>query len=120
MSYSDGRFGTKQILYLGAPGLNATAASTQLAFKTATAIKLTEARGYITAAGTADASGWNIYSGTSSIGALVIGTNTAAQFVAASLTDTTIAAAGTVFFKNVNSDTQGSAIITLEYQETYA
>jgi hypothetical protein len=120
MSYSDGRFYTKQTAYLGELGLNASVTSVTVGMKAWSARKLTEVRGYITAAGTADASGWNIYNGTSSIGALVIGTATAGQFVDASLTDTTIAADGAIYLKNVNSDTQGTAMVTLEFQETFA
>lgn len=119
MSYDDPKYGAKHTVYLGELGLNATANSVKAALKAFSKMKLQEARGYVTAAGTADASGWNILKGTASIGKLTIGTNTAGQFIDASLTDAEIANDGDFYLQNANSDTQGTAMVALEFQEQF-
>ena len=117
--YDDPRYGVAQSMYLGSLGLNASASTNQAAFKAHTKIKLVEAYATTHGTGTADASGWNIYSGTTSIGAVLIGTATGGATTAASLTDTTIASGGQVFLKNANSDTQGTGFVTINYVEVF-
>jgi hypothetical protein len=120
MSYSDGRFYTRQSVVFADIDSNASAATVQAGWKNHTAVKVLEVTAFVKGLGTATDSGWDIFKGTASIGNLTITTNTVGSFVDASLTDTSFDAADTLVLKNVISDTTAVADITVDYQETFA
>lgn len=119
MAYTDDRYGTLQALTYADVDSNATAASVQVAHYFASKSKVTEVRGYIKAAGTGTTAGYTIKKGTASIGVLTLGTNTAGQFIAASLTDTTFSSGDELSLCNVTSDTQMTADLQVDYQEAF-
>lgn len=120
MSYSDGRFYTRQSVALADIDSNAAAASLQAGWKNQTAIKILELTAHIKAAGTATNAGWTVFKNSASIGVFTAGTATAGAFVDASFTDTTFAAGDSIQFKNITSDTSLLADISIDYQETFA
>lgn len=120
-SYDNPKYGSKKVTFLGKLGANAASNTAQARFATYCNAKITEVYALGDAAGTAATSGWTIKKGTTSVGALVVGTtNTAGVMKAASLTDQTFTSTDVLNITNIGSDTQQSAWVYVVWQEAFA
>ena len=117
---TDGRFQTR---HMQAIPIDANDADTVplVTVKFATQCLVTEVSVALRAAGTSAAThALNIYKGTGSIGKITVGTQTAGSVIAASLTDTTFAAASTMTIKTTNSDATLKGNLLVDYKELFS
>jgi len=97
----------------------AIAASTTVGkFVAFAAMKIKSVRGNVDVAGTNAAAGYDIYNGTTSIGELVAGTNTAGSTLAAILPDATLAENGFIEIKTKANSATLAASLAFEYEIT--
>ncbi len=101
------------------PTASGAAAEELARFRDFTATKILEARAHIRVAGKADTSGYTILNGTTSIGAIVVGTASATEVVDASLTDTDFDTDDDLVIQNIVATDTQSADITIHYQERF-
>ncbi len=106
---------------LGLLTLNAADATNRSKLYAAVKKKLTAAYCVITGAGTAAAAAFKILNGTSSIGIITIGTQTAGAIATAVLDSgaASIAAGSVINITNTTSDTQGAGYVVLRWQDTF-
>jgi hypothetical protein len=118
--YTDGRFQTRQnIANKIDSNLAATGVCAIVRFFTQSLVY--EVAIGIGVAGTAAAtSKFDIYKNTSSIGAVVFGTETADQVVIATLADTTFAANDRLVLKNSDSDATFKGNLSVDYSELFS
>jgi len=79
------------------------------------AMKLKAVHATVITAGTATAHGYDVYSGTTSVGTVTLSTNTAGVQVSAVLSNAAVAAQDTMHVKSL-ADATGAADIVLEYE----
>lgn len=92
------------------------AATTEYAkFASFQKMKLKKAHALITTAGTVTGHGFDVYSGTSSLGSILCGTEAALTNASSDALDTAVAAMGQVSVKSL-ADTAGKAIIVYEFE----
>jgi len=105
--------------YSTAVGAPATAASTPVSkFVAFAALKVKSIRGNINVAGTNAAAGYDILNGTTSIGELVAGTNTAGSVLAAITPDAVLAENGFLEIKTKANSATLAASLMIEYEIT--
>ena len=78
-------------------------------------IKLKKAHAMVTTAGTITGHGFDVYSGTSSIGTISLSTSAEYSSASSGALDATVASMGQVSVKSL-ADATGKAIITYEYE----
>lgn len=78
-------------------------------------MKLKAAHAYVTTAGTAGAHGFNVFNGTTSVGAISLGTSAAGVTASSAVLNSAVAAMGQVSVKSL-ADVVGKAIIVFEYE----
>lgn len=78
------------------------------------AMRLKAAHATVTTAGTATAHGYDVYSGTTSIGTIPLSTNTAGYTLSVDLNNTAVAAGDTMEIRSL-ADATGVADVVLEY-----
>ena len=101
------------------PTVSGAAAEVVARFRAFTAIKVMEARACVMVPGKADTSGFDVFSGTTSIGKILLGTNTAGSVIDASLTDTAFAKTTDLSLKNIVATDTCSAFVYINYEETF-
>jgi hypothetical protein len=118
--YTDGRFETQLSRDIGMLHSNRTAASevARIRFSTQTLVK--EVSASVLTAGTATTAGFTVLKNTSSIGAVITGTQTAGSVVIATLADTTFASTDALVLKNITSDLNMDARVWADYQELFS
>lgn len=121
-SYSNARFAVSHELNLGhiVPTVSGAAAEVVARHAFFTNVKVLEMRAVMQVAGKGDTSGFDVYSGTSSIGQILFGTATAGSTKDASLTDTEFDADDVLSLQNIVATDTGSGFVTAIYQERYA
>lgn len=117
---SDGRFQTQHLMVIPIDTNDAdTVPLVTVKFNTQSVV--TEISAAIRTAGTtAETHALNIYKGTASIGAVVLGTETADQVIAATLADTTFAAASSFTVKTTDSDATFKGNLLVDYKELFS
>ncbi len=114
MSYDHPTYVTRQAAALGLP---ATAASTAVnKFVAFTDMKIKSIQGAVNIAGTATAAGYDIYNGTSSVGAFTAGTSAAGSVLTAISSDITLASGGFLDVKTKADSATLAASLLLEYE----
>src|SRR5512133_720831 len=121
-SYSSARYSASRELACGnlAATTNNSADEAVFRHRFFTAVKVLEARANVMVAGKGATSKFNIYKGTSSIGAIAVSTNTAGVVVNASLTDTDCAATDDLTIKAAIATDTAAACIALQFQEAFS
>ena len=79
------------------------------------AMRLKSAHAVVTTAGTSTAHGYDVYSGTTSVGSITLGTNTAGYKASVDLGDIDVAAQDSMSVKSL-ADATGVAEIQLEFE----
>ncbi|MBF0109270.1 MAG: hypothetical protein HQL76_08850 [Magnetococcales bacterium] len=115
MSYSDPDFQVRREHCAGEVGGGATTEYARFAsFQKA---RLKKVHSVVTTAGTTTDHGFDLYSGTSSIGAITLGTSAAGATAASATLDASMTALGRFSVKS-KADATGKAIIVYEYEVT--
>jgi len=83
------------------------------------AFKLKKCHAVVVTAGTATTMGFDIYQGTTSIGAISLGTSAAGVIASSALLNASVASMETVHFKSL-ADATGVAVITAEFENDAA
>jgi hypothetical protein len=118
--YDDPQYNVDKEMCLGNEvDSNAAADTAQAYFSPYVKAKVKEVYGVVGAAGTAATMGYTIYKNTTSIGALVLGTEDAGTKVSADLTDTDFEATDVMKLTNIGSDTQMKASLFVVYQDMF-
>jgi hypothetical protein len=115
-SYDDPAYRAR---YSSALNLPAVAASVSAGkFLAFAAMKIKSITGIVNIAGTATAAAYNIYNGTSSIGAFAVGTNAAGSALTDILPDATLAEGGYLDFKTAADSATVAISVAVEYELT--
>jgi len=119
--YTDPRFDVDQALCLGrlTPTVSGDAEEEIARFRFFTKVKVKEIRATIKVAGKAATSAFTVLKGTSSIGAVVLGTNAAGSVVDASLVDADFDATDDLVLQNLVATDTASAMIGVHYQQRF-
>ena len=104
---------------LGLIGSNAAGETVVARFATYMNAKILEVSLIQHGLGTADEAGWTILNGTTSVDALVCGTQAMGTIQRATLTDIDFDAEDVLNIANITSDTTCSAFITVTWQERF-
>ncbi|MBF0146370.1 MAG: hypothetical protein HQL84_09990 [Magnetococcales bacterium] len=115
MSYSDPDFQVRREHCAGEAG---GAATTEYArFASFQKARLKKVHVVVTTAGTATDHGFDLYSGTSSIGSITLGTNAAGNAASSAALNATMNAMGRFSVKS-KADATGKAVVVYEYEVT--
>ena len=117
--YDNPNFSGIHVVGLGLLTANASADTAQGRFASYMDAKITEVHCVIQGLGTADASGWTIKNGTTSVGTITQGTAATGTIAAATLTDQPFTATDVLNITNIGSDTTQSAFLFVTYQENF-
>lgn len=119
--YTDPRYCAENALCLGrlTPTVNGAADEEVARFRFFTKVKVKEVRATVKVAGKAGTSAFNVLKGTSSIGAVTLGTSAAGSVIDASLADTDFDETDDLVLQNAVATDTCSAMIGVQYQERF-
>jgi hypothetical protein len=114
MRYDHPTYTVRQVAPIKLP---ATAASTTVSkFVAFTDIKVKSINAMVQIAGTTGSAGYDILNGTTSVGAITVGTTAAATMLSAVTTDITLASGGYIDFKTKAASATGAAEAYVEFE----
>lgn len=116
MAYDHPTYTARKCAPLAVPAVAASVSAGK--FIAFTDMKIKSIQAAVNIAGTATAAGYDIYNGTSSIGAFTAGTNAAGSILTAITTDITLTSAGFVDVKTKADSATLAASLMFEYEIT--